>query len=220
MGEEVVLLDFWASPFGMRVRIALEGKGVKYEYKEEQLALMQKSPLLLQSNPVYKKIPVLIHNNKPICESLIILEYIDSVWNDKFPLLPSDPYQQAQARFWAGFSAKLYEFGKEIWMKKGGEQEKGKTELIEGLKLFEKELGEKPFFGGEAMGLVDVTLVPNFTWFYVYERCGNFSIEEECPKLMQWAKRCMEIDFVAKSLADRHKVYELVTKSKKNLGLE
>lgn len=101
MANEVTLLDFWASPFGMRVRIALEEKGIKYQYKEENLP--EKSPLLLQSNPVYKKIPVLIHINKPICESLIILNYMDAVWNDKFPLLPSDPYQQAQARFWADF---------------------------------------------------------------------------------------------------------------------
>ncbi|OVA07423.1 Glutathione S-transferase [Macleaya cordata] len=49
--KEVVLLDLWSSPFGMRVRIALAEKGIKYESKEENLA--DKSPLLLKMNPVH-----------------------------------------------------------------------------------------------------------------------------------------------------------------------
>ena len=99
--EEVVLLDCWASMFGMRVRIALAETGVHYECIEQNLA--HKSPLLLEMNPIHKKVPVLIHNNKPICESVVIVQYIDEVWNDKAPLMPSDAYQRAQARFWADF---------------------------------------------------------------------------------------------------------------------
>ena len=101
MADEIILLDFWPSMFGMRVRVALAEKGLKYEYREEDL--WNKSPLLLEMNPVHKKIPVLIHNGKPICESLIIVQYIDEVWCDKSPLLPSDPYQRAQARFWVDY---------------------------------------------------------------------------------------------------------------------
>ncbi|KAL2245536.1 UNVERIFIED_CONTAM: Glutathione S-transferase 3 [Sesamum indicum] len=99
MGDELILLGYDISMFAMRVSIALDEKGIEYEYREESLD--NKSPLLLEMNPVHKKVPVLIHNGKPVSESLIILEYIDEVWNDKPPLLPSDPYQRAQARFWA-----------------------------------------------------------------------------------------------------------------------
>ena len=56
--------------------------------------------LLLQMNPVHKKIPVLVHDGKPVCESV---QYIDEVWKDKAPLMPSDPYERAQSRFWADF---------------------------------------------------------------------------------------------------------------------
>ena len=98
---KVVLLDFWPSSFGMRVRIALAEKGIEYEAKEENLA--DKSPLLLESNPVHKKIPVLIHNGKPVCESLNIVEYIDEVWSHKSPLLPFDPYERVQAKFWTDY---------------------------------------------------------------------------------------------------------------------
>lgn len=99
--EEVVLFSFWPSPFGMRAKIALEEKGVKYEYKEENL--LNKSELLLKYNPIHKKIPVMLHNGKPICESLNIVHYIDETWNDKYPLMPQDPYERSQARFWADY---------------------------------------------------------------------------------------------------------------------
>lgn len=104
MADEVVLLDLWASMFAMRVRIASAEKGIKYETREEQLPY-KKSLLLLEMNPVYKQVPVLIHNGKPICDSLAIVEYIDEVWKDDTgaSLLPSEPYLRAQARFWADF---------------------------------------------------------------------------------------------------------------------
>ncbi|KAF6161295.1 hypothetical protein GIB67_009182 [Kingdonia uniflora] len=85
----------------MRMRLALAEKGIEYESKEENL--QQKSPLLLKSNPIHTKIPTLIHNGKPICESLVILQYIDETWNDRSPLLPTDPFERAQARFRADY---------------------------------------------------------------------------------------------------------------------
>ncbi|KAJ9693025.1 hypothetical protein PVL29_011939 [Vitis rotundifolia] len=58
MADEIILLDFWPSMFGLRVRVALAEKGLKYEYRQEDLR--NKSPLLLEMNPVRKKIPVLV----------------------------------------------------------------------------------------------------------------------------------------------------------------
>ncbi|CAK7346620.1 unnamed protein product [Dovyalis caffra] len=77
----------------MRVRIALEEDGAKYEYIEQDLR--NKSPLLLQMNSVYKKVSVLIHNGKPIHKSRIVVEYIDEMWNDKSHLMSFDPYERA-----------------------------------------------------------------------------------------------------------------------------
>nr|XP_043624470.1 probable glutathione S-transferase isoform X2 [Erigeron canadensis] len=146
--EEVILLDYWASMFGMRVRIALAEKGIPYEYSEQDLR--NKSQLLLDMNPVHKKIPILIHKGKPICESSIIVEYIDEVWNDKAPLFPSDSYAKASARFWANFiDTKLYQIGRNLCTLKGEEHEASKNEFIDCLKLLEGELGDKPYFGGD-----------------------------------------------------------------------
>ncbi|PQM35101.1 putative glutathione S-transferase parC [Prunus yedoensis var. nudiflora] len=240
MADEVVLLDFRESMFAMRARVALAEKGVKYENREEDLR--NKSSLLLQMNPVHKKIPVLIHNGKPVCESLIIVQYVDEVWRDKAPLLPSDPYQRARSRFWADFVDKKklisvrgatsvqpwqkqsFNFkwcninlgsyigsmfaSRKLWGTQGEEQEAGKKEFIEALKQLEGELGDEPYFEGESFGFLDIALIPFYSWFYAYETYGNFSTEAECPKLIEWAKRCMHRESVSKSLADPKKVYE------------
>ncbi|KAG6638608.1 hypothetical protein CIPAW_10G046300 [Carya illinoinensis] len=168
--DQVILLDFWASMFGMRI---------KYESREEDL-LGNKSDLLLKMNPVYKKIPVLIHNGKPVCESLIIVQYIDEVY------LPS----------------------RRIRTTKGEEQEAAKKEFFEIFKILEEELGDKPYFQGEAFGFVDISLITFSSWFQTFETFGNFSMEVKFPKIIAWTKRCMERESVAKSLPDPKKILE------------
>ncbi|VFQ61896.1 unnamed protein product [Cuscuta campestris] len=207
--DEVILLDFRASMFGMRARIALAEKEIKHQYIEQDLP--NKSDLLLKMNPIHKKIPVLIHKGKPVCESMIIVEYIDEVWKGKSQLLPSDPYEKSQARFWANYiDQKMYESSKKTWTTNGEEElEAGKKEFIGHLKVLEGELGDKPYFGGDRFGLVDVSLIGFYSWFHVYETFGKFSIEAECPKLISWAKRCMERESVSKTLPNPHKVLEL-----------
>ncbi|KAG6524320.1 hypothetical protein ZIOFF_014226 [Zingiber officinale] len=74
---------------------------VKYHLVEVWF-LEPKSEILVKSNPVYKKIPVLLHHGKPICESTVIVQYIDEEWSDNggsSSILPADPFDRAMARF-------------------------------------------------------------------------------------------------------------------------
>ncbi|KAK9078129.1 hypothetical protein SSX86_002186 [Deinandra increscens subsp. villosa] len=210
--ENLILLDCWASMYGMRVRIALAEKGIPYEYREEDL--WNKTQLLLSMNPVYKRVPVLIHNGKPICESSIIVEYIDQVWNHKSPLFPAsdDASGRARARFWTDFiNNKLYQTGRKLYTTKGEEHEASRSEFIECLKLLQGELGDKPYFGGESFGYLDVSLIPFYSWFQVYGTYGSIDIEHECPELIAWAKRCIrEKESVSNTLPDSPKVFAFV----------
>ncbi|KAI5325751.1 PREDICTED: glutathione [Prunus dulcis] len=204
MGEEVKLLRVWGSPFSSRVEIALRLKGVQYEFFEEDL--QDKSALLLKSNPVHKKIPVLLHNDKPIAESQVVLEYIDETWKQGFSILPEDPYERAHARFWARFIDEkcLSAIWKACWGSEG--HEKAVEEACELLKLLEHELKGNKFFGGEKVGLVDI--VGNFIayWLRAIQEVVGVEIltKEKLPKLYDWSDEFVNV--LQESLPPRDKL--------------
>lgn len=104
MEEVVKLHGISYNLFTYRVIWGLKLKGIPFEYIEEEHS--DKSPFILQHNPVFKSFPVLFHRPppaKPICDSMVILEYIDQTWPHN-PLLPTHPYRRAVARFWAKFA--------------------------------------------------------------------------------------------------------------------
>ncbi|KAF3457504.1 hypothetical protein FNV43_RR02162 [Rhamnella rubrinervis] len=202
---EVKLHGTWASPFSFRVVWALKLKGIPYDYVEEDIPY-NKSKLLLQHNPVHKKIPVLVHGGKPICESMIIVEYIDETWPSN-PLLPSDPYERAQARFWINYAN---DKGAAIWRlfrSRGDEQEKFIEECLEMLRIVEEQaLGDKKFFGGDEIGIVDIAFGDIAHWLGVIEETVGVKLlgANEFPRLHAWTNTFKEAPVIRQNLPDRH----------------
>ncbi|XP_024542881.1 probable glutathione S-transferase parA [Selaginella moellendorffii] len=152
--DSVKLLNFWPSTFGLRVHYALDLKGVFYNYQEESLP--NKSKELLEANPIYMKIPVLIHNSKPICESLITLTVCGLVLTSS----PEDPYEKTVARFWADFGDKKHKKANEDF----------KWALMKINEALDTIAPGKPFFGGDTMNFADVALAPFICWFKGYQK--------------------------------------------------
>ncbi|KAG7966645.1 hypothetical protein I3843_08G059600 [Carya illinoinensis] len=217
MAEEnkVTLHGLWLSSYVKRVELALKIKGIPYEYVEEDMK--NKSPQLLKYNPVHKMVPILVHNGKPIVESSVILEYIDETWKNGPPLLPRDPYERAQVRFWASFVQKqLFETMISVLKSEGEAQQKVIKELLDKLKVLEEEIkkifpeGIPTSMNHETVGLLDIMVVTCFGPHEVQEEVLGFKFidTEKTPLLFSWLKALNEIPVVKEATSPREKLVE------------
>ncbi|KAE8661013.1 Glutathione S-transferase U16 [Hibiscus syriacus] len=214
--SEVKVLGSWPSPYAMRPRIALNIKSVDYVHVDEKL-WEGKSQLLLQSNPVYKKIPVLIHGDrKPICESLVIVQYIDETWSAGPSILPSDPYERSVARFWAAYlDDKWFPAAKSVGIAQGEEAKKAAiAQVEEGLALMEGAFGDcskgKCLFGGDEIGYLDIAFGSFLGWLRVTEMFNGMKLldEDKTPGLVHWADRFCSHGSVKDVMPDTDKLAE------------
>ncbi|XP_057749001.1 glutathione S-transferase U17-like [Arachis stenosperma] len=218
MGEsEVKVIGKWSSPYAMRVKIALRIKSIEHEHFEE--TLNPKSDLLLKSNPVYARVPVLIHHGKPISESLFIVEYIDETWsnNNSPSILPSDPYDRAIARFWATYiDEKWFPSMKSIITVETEEEREPYYKVMEEVvERVEEAFGKcskgKPFFGGDSVGFLDIAFGSFLGWLHVTESLygRKVLVEAKAPSLVKWAERFADDPAVKGLIPDHDKLLEI-----------
>ncbi|XP_011086420.1 glutathione S-transferase U17-like [Sesamum indicum] len=223
--EEVKVIGSCVSPFAVRTMIAFNIKCVEYKLIEENI--FNKSALLLKSNPIYKKIPVLIHGQRPICESLVILQYIDEVWASGPPILPSDPYGRAIARFWAAYIDDKFFAAQYAILKAGGEEGQKAAAVEEATQIlvlledaFTKCSKGRKFFGGDRIGYVDIALGSFLAWIRVIQKMCGVSLLDECktPMLFQWAQHFCADAAVQDVLPETDELLEFAQLFVANLG--
>ncbi|CAN6319420.1 unnamed protein product [Urochloa humidicola] len=214
-GNDLKLLGMWASPFVLRAKLALSLKGLSYEYVEEDLG--NKSELLLSSNPVHKSVPVLLHNGKPVCESSVIVQYIDEAFACTGPsLLPADPYERAISRFWAAYIddkmvATWNQASRAKTEEERAEAMKQSLATIVTLEGALRDYGKgKPFFGGDSVGYVDVVLGGLLGWVRANEELrGTKPFDpERTPVLAAWAEHFWSLEAVERVMPDVTKLVE------------
>ncbi|KAI3729110.1 hypothetical protein L6452_17759 [Arctium lappa] len=198
MGEksELKLLGTPASHFVNRVQIGLNLKCVDYEFIDQNLGC--KSDLLLKSNPVHKRVPILLHANEPpVIESLLILEYIDEILPHVHPILPRAPSLRAHNRAWAYFiDTKFFPLFEDLRQSPNKEgQDMAKKQIREVAKLMEQVFVEcsdgKAYFGGDNIGYLDIALGCFLGWITFSETLNNYKVFDETisPRLVEWAKK-------------------------------
>ncbi|KAI8833725.1 glutathione S-transferase [Chytridium lagenaria] len=166
--NQVVLYGYWRSTASWRIRLALELKGIKYEYKAVNLLKgEQNSEEFKKTNP-NGTIPVLEWNGKKIQQSIAILEFLEEVHPD-VPLLPKDPVDRAQARaILCMIACDIHPIQNLRVLQKVGDDTKmewGKHWIVRGFDALERILAENAtgkYCFGDQLTLADVALEPQY----------------------------------------------------------
>jgi len=192
------------SPFGWKVRMVLEEKGVPYklvipENKAENPAFHKLNPFRL--TPVLE-----LEDGGTIYESTVINEYLE----EAFPtpaMLPKDPYERARIRMiedstdqyvylaLRDFRSAQFEYAPPFLVRKKADEvdhkllESSRVKLHEHLTRLESELAGRAYFGGAMFSLADVALAPPLT---ASMKLLGVLPDKRYPLIAAWSARVVE----------------------------
>lgn len=171
-------------PYVQRAAIALDEKGVAFE--RIYVDLSNKPDWFKAISPL-GKVPLLLVGDDVVFESAVILEYLEET--RPHPLHPADPLARAEHRGWIEFGSRILG---DIWgfysAPDAAALDAKARVLSEKFERVEGELGDGPWFAGEAFSLVDAAYGPVFRYFDVFDRIGDFGILAGKPKVAAWRK--------------------------------
>lgn len=173
MTEKLTLYSFHTSSASHRVRIALELKGLAYEYAAVSI-LKQGTPEWASyraKNP-QALVPALEHDGKLLTQSLAILEYLEEIAPSP-ALLPKAPIERARVRSIAQYIVSEIQPMQNLRVQRHLIGDLGRTEaegmewrrhwVALGLDALERQMGDGQtgaFCHGDAPTIADCCLVP------------------------------------------------------------
>lgn len=182
MTEKLTLVSFDLCPYVQRAAIVLAEKGVPFERVD--IDLENKPEWFLAISP-RGKVPLLKVGADVLFESAAIVEYLDEVYEPR--LHPEHPATRARHRAWMEFGSAILG---DIWTIETTAEEKAFAAAMAGLKdkftRIESELGDGPYFAGEAFTIVDAVFAPAFRYFDTFDQLTDLGTFDALPKVRKW----------------------------------
>ena len=175
-------------PFAQRSHMTLLEKNLEFQLREVDL---ENKPSWFETISPYSKVPVLCHGNIQVYESTIINEYLE----ERFPecrLLPDDPSERANARIWIDFDNTKFVpvFYKLLLAQESSLQKILVAQMTERLVFLDQEgfssASKGPYWFGQKLSLVDLSLYPHFERFPVLTEYRGMNIPRSCRRLRAW----------------------------------
>jgi glutathione S-transferase len=201
------LYDHPFSPYAQKVKIALREKGQPFEAPLPQgIGAGGATGEFTAANP-RAEVPALIDGATMVFDSTIILEYIEDKWPTP-PLLPKSPAERARVRMIEEVMDTHYEpinwgLGEVRAFKRATGSlaetiEQRAAEQTQGFfRWLEAQLGDRPWFNGEAFGWGDLAVVP-----YLNGSRGHGHAVPTGTRLADWMERVNQRPSVAATTED------------------
>ena len=191
------------SAYAMKVKIALNEKSLDYETAiPEGMSMGKAGGEFVDANP-RAEVPTIVDGDFRVFDSTVILEYIEDKWPDP-PLLPGTPAERARVRMIEDVMDTQYEqnnwgtFEVLRYRRASGELADklvahGKRNIEQLQAWLDRELGERPWFNGDAFGWGDLCVIP-----YLNRSAGYGYLPPKNSKLLAWFERANQRESVAK----------------------
>ncbi len=185
-------------PYTQRAAILLAEKGLPCQRRYIDLA--DKPDWFLRLSPL-GKVPVLrVGDAGAIFETSVICAYIEEA-HPSPALLPAEPLARARQRAWAELAsaciAEVFGFYMAPDAQTFALRRDALAARFAGL---ERELGDGPWFDGDAFGLTDAAFAPLFRLFDGFDRIEDFGLLAGLPRVAAYRARLAIRDSVREAV--------------------
>jgi glutathione S-transferase len=195
------LLTSAFSPYGQRVETLLLEKNISYS--KEFIDLSNKPSWFVETSPL-GKIPVLLVEDRPLFESLAILEYLEATYTENI-LHPKNQFVLAWHRGWMEFSNTLLSLAFGLVFADNAQTIIDKQqELKNKLALFTKQLKYQPYFNGDFFSILDITMASAMQPLLFLSEKFNLNLFENLDNLLQYANNVVSRPSFVKSLPENY----------------
>ena len=191
------------SPYAQKVKIALREKGVPFEVRVPTgIGAGVRDDAFSSASP-RREVPALEHNGQTIFDSRIITDYIEETWSSP-SISPASPAARARGRMieeavdtqleaigWGLMELRVFKRGDDAL--RGALEGEAQRQMGQAHAWLERQLGDSPFFGGDAFGRADMAVIPHLA--------GPSRAAPE-SELGQWLAHCLARESVATTLGE------------------
>jgi glutathione S-transferase len=179
------------SPYVRKVRVILAERAIACDFVEE--SAWTATTTVPRYNPLNKVPALVLDDGDSIYDSVVISEYLDAISGNTF--IPADPVQRAKVRRGEALGDGVADAGITAFMERKREASRQDAAWIArqmdkvdaGIEAIARELGGRPFLGGEKMNLADIACACALFW--VEFRMPELGWRDAKPNLKAWAER-------------------------------
>lgn len=194
------LISFTLCPYVQRAMIVLNEKNISFDI--EYIDLSEPPPWFYDISPL-EKVPVLLVDDEPLFESMVICEYLDEITDGS--LYPEDAFKRAINRAWIEFGNDILSTTFEFYTTEDGKRFKNLTNtLMDRFEVLEEEISDGTYFNGEEFSMVDAVYAPVFRYHNRIAQYKDYGFFDDAPKIKAWGDNLLQRDSVIKSVPETY----------------